>query len=127
MTDLKTPLAKVRGLGSAKSGTHHWLVHRITAIANIPLVIFAVASAVGLAGKGYDAWAAWLAQPLVAVLMTLFAMNIFYHLRLGLQVLVEDYVQGHGSKFVTMLLINFAVIFLAAVSVFSILKVAFGG
>lgn len=127
MADMKTPLAKVRGLGSAKDGTHHWLAHRITAIANIPLILFVVVSFVGNAGKGHAEWVAWLKQPIVSVLMILFIANMVHHMRLGLQVLIEDYVHDHGLKFASMIALTFASVLIAALSIFSILRIAFGG
>jgi succinate dehydrogenase / fumarate reductase membrane anchor subunit len=127
MTDMKTPLAKVRGLGSAKDGTHHWWMQRVTAVANLPLVIFMVVSFVGNAGKDHAAWTAWLAQPLVSVLVILFVANFCYHMRLGLQVIVEDYVHDHGAKIATMLAITFATVLVAALCIFSVLRIAFGG
>ncbi|WP_262693928.1 succinate dehydrogenase, hydrophobic membrane anchor protein [Kordiimonas aquimaris] len=127
MTDMKTPIAKVRGLGSAKDGTHHWLSQRVTAIANIPLILFVVVSFVGNAGKGHAEWVAWLKQPVVSVLMILFVANLVYHMRLGLQVVIEDYVHDHGTKFASMILITFACVLIGALSIFSILRIAFGG
>jgi len=124
---MKTPLAKVHGLGSAKDGTHHWWVQRLTALANIPLVIFMVVSFVGNAGKGHAEWVAWLKQPLVSVLVILFVANFVYHMRLGLQVIVEDYVHDKGTKVATMVLITFACVLIAALSIFSVLRIAFGG
>lgn len=127
MSDMNTPLSKVRGLGSAKDGTHHWLTHRITAVANIPLTIFFVVSIVGNAGKGHAEWVAWIKQPLVSVLLILFIANFTHHMRSGLQEVVEDYVHNHGPKFVATLAIKFACILIAALSIFSILRIAFGG
>ncbi len=127
MKDMKTPIAKVRGLGSAKGGTHHWLTHRVTAIANIPLVIFFVVSFVGNAGKGHAEWVAWLKQPIASVLMILFVANMVYHMRLGLQVLIEDYVYDPGTKFASMIALTFSCVLIAALSIFSILRIAFGG
>ena len=127
MADMKTPLAKVHGLGSAKDGTHHWMVQRMTALANIPLVIFMVVSFVGNAGKGHAEWVAWLKQPLVSVLVILFVANFVYHMRLGLQVVVEDYVHDKGTNIATMVLITFACVLIAALSIFSVLRIAFGG
>ncbi len=127
MTDFKTPLAKVRGLGSAKDGTHHWLAHRITALANIPLVLFVVVSFVGNAGKRHAEWVAWLKQPLVSVLLILFIANFTHHMRSGLQVLIEDYVHTAGTKMFSLIMVNFACILIAAISIFSILRIAFGG
>lgn len=127
MTDMKAPLEKVRGLGSAKNGTHHWWVHRITALANIPLVIFVVVSFVGNANHGHAEWAAWLQQPLAAVLMVLFVANICYHLRLGLQVVIEDYIHNKSNKVAAMMAVTFGTVLMAGLGIFSILKVAFGG
>jgi succinate dehydrogenase / fumarate reductase membrane anchor subunit len=127
MTDMKTPLAKVRGLGSAKDGTHHWWLQRVTAIANIPLVIFMVISFVGNVGKSHAEWVAWLKQPFASVLVILFIANFVYHMRLGLQVLVEDYVHDHGTKIASMLVLTFACVLIAALSIFSVLRIAFGG
>ncbi|TNE62398.1 MAG: succinate dehydrogenase, hydrophobic membrane anchor protein [Alphaproteobacteria bacterium] len=126
MADFKTPLAKVRGLGSAKDGTHHWWLQRVTAVANIPLVIFMVVSFVGNAGKDHAAWVAWLKQPLVSVIVILFIANTVYHMRLGLQVLVEDYVHG-GTKVASMLAISFTCVLIASLAIFSVLRIAFGG
>jgi len=127
MTDFNTPLSKVRGLGSAKDGTHHWWVQRVTAVANIPLILFVVISFVGNAGKGHADWVAWLKQPVVSVLMILFIMNVVYHMRLGLQVVIEDYVHSHGLKVASLLLITFACVLIAALSIFSVLRIAVGG
>ena len=127
MADFKTPLAKVRGLGSGKTGTHHWLMQRVTAIANIPLSLFMLVSFFGLAGKGHTDWVAWLQQPVVAVLVSLFLLNTLHHMRLGLQVFIEDYVHSAGSKMAALLAVNFAAVLMAALGVFSVLKVAFAG
>ncbi|WCL54023.1 succinate dehydrogenase, hydrophobic membrane anchor protein [Gimibacter soli] len=127
MSDFKAPLAKVRGLGSAKEGTHHWWVQRMSGVANIPLTLFVVTSFIGNAGKPYADWVSWLQQPLVAVLMLLFVLNVTWHLRLGLQVMVEDYVHTKMNKIIVMTAITFGTILLAALGAFSILKIAFGG
>ena len=123
MTDFKTPLGKIRGLGSAKDGAHHWWVQRVTALANIPLVIFFIASLIGNLGQDLETWRAWLAQPVVAVLMILFVANLFYHMRLGLQVFIEDYVRG-ATKVVLMIGLTFVTVLLAALGIFSILSIA---
>ncbi|PCI63367.1 MAG: succinate dehydrogenase, hydrophobic membrane anchor protein [Kordiimonadales bacterium] len=127
MTDFNNPLAKVRGLGSAKQGSAAWLTHRITAIANVPLVIFFVVSFVGNAGKGHAEWVAWLKQPLVSVLLILFIANFTHHMRAGLKEVVEDYIQSHGTKFTVNLLITFVCVLIAGLSIFSVLRIAFGG
>lgn len=127
MTDMKAPLAKVRGLGSAKNGTHHWWVHRITALANIPLTIFVLVSFIGNLHKTYADWVAWLQQPVAAVMMVLFVANIMHHLRLGLQVLIEDYVHNKSNKIAAMMAVTFGTVLMGALGIFSILKIAFGG
>ena len=125
MTDMKTPLAKVHGLGSAKDGTHHWWTQRLTALANIPLVIFMVVSFVGNAGKGHAEWVAWLKQPLVSVLVILFVANFVYHMRLGLQVIVEDYVHG-ALKVVTLLGLQLLHWALAVAAIYSVIVISTG-
>lgn len=123
---IKTPLGKVRGLGSAKNGTQHWWMQRVTAIAMIPLALWFVASVVALVGADRAAVVAWLHLPLAAILMSLFLGVGFYHLKLGLQVIIEDYVHGEGTKIVAILANSFACTALAAACVFAVLKIALG-
>jgi succinate dehydrogenase membrane anchor subunit len=123
---LRTPLARVTGLGSAKDGTGHWWLQRLTAIALVPLVVWFVASVLSLTGAEQAAVKAWLANPLAALLMVLFLGTGFYHLKLGLQVVIEDYVHGHACK-VAMLIANaFACILLGGGSILAVLKLTFG-
>lgn len=122
-----TRVGRVRGLGSAKSGTHHWIVQRITAIGNLVLVLWLIASVVMLPGLDYGAVTGWLAQPLVAVPMMLMLVSVFYHLKLGLQVLIEDYLHDEASKLFALLILNFYAIGGAALGIFSIAKIAFTG
>lgn len=123
----KTPLGRVRGLGSAKGGTHHWWMQRVTAVALVPLVIWFVASVVGLVGADRAIVVSWLGMPVVSVLMILFLTTAFYHLKLGLQVVVEDYVHGEATKVITLMLVTFGCVALALASIFAVLKIAFGG
>jgi succinate dehydrogenase / fumarate reductase membrane anchor subunit len=122
-----TGIGRVRGLGSARGGTHHWVAQRFTAIGNALLVSWFVASLAMLPVYDHAAINGWLAQPIVAVPMMLMVVNLFYHVRLGLQVLVEDYVHEDGLKFATLVILNFFVIGCGAVSLFSIAKVALAG
>jgi succinate dehydrogenase / fumarate reductase membrane anchor subunit len=124
---LKTPLGTARGLGSAKSGTHHWIMQRITAVALVPLTIWFVFSAVALAGAGHGEAIAWLAQPINAVLMLLLIIATFHHLQLGLQVVIEDYVHAEGVKIASLLAVKLAAFALAVAAGFAVLKVAFTG
>lgn len=124
---LRTPLGRVRGLGSAKDGTHHWLLQRVTAVALIPLTVWIVASFVALVGADYETVREWMALPLVAVLFILFIATGLYHLKLGLQVVIEDYVHGEGLKIVSQMAVSFACVLVGAASIFAILKIAFQG
>ncbi|MGE5539570.1 MAG: succinate dehydrogenase, hydrophobic membrane anchor protein [Gemmatimonas sp.] len=124
---MRTPLGRVRGLGSAKEGVHHWWVQRLTAVALVPLMLWFVASLIQLAGADYAHVTAWVAQPVVAVLLLLLFVSGFYHLSLGLQVVVEDYVHEEPARIVSLVVVRFACWALAAVAVFSVLKIAFRG
>ncbi|MDH3700499.1 MAG: succinate dehydrogenase, hydrophobic membrane anchor protein [Alphaproteobacteria bacterium] len=123
---LRTPLARVRGLGSAKDGTHHWWMQRITAVALVPLSIWFVVSMIKLTGADHAAVSAWLATPVTAVLMLLFIIAVFHHLQLGMQVVIEDYVHGEGMKIACLLCVKLGSFALAVAAAFSVLKVAFG-
>lgn len=122
-----TGIGRVRGLGSAKSGAHHWINQRVTAAGNVLLLIWFLISLFRLPGLEYGEVVEWLAQPLVAVPMMLMVGNVFLHLRAGLQVVIEDYVHEDGLKFGTLLLLNFYAIGGAALGVFAIAKIAFAG
>ncbi len=121
---MKTPLARARGLGSARQGVHHWMHQRITSVANIPLVIWFVYSVVSLKGADYSVFTAWLSQPLNAVLMILFIVSVFYHAVLGVQVVIEDYIHNEGCKVVKLVLLKLVFTALAVASIFSVLKIA---
>lgn len=122
-----TGLGRVRGLGSARSGTHHWIIQRFTAAGNILLVLWLLISLNYLPGLDYEGVTSWLSQPLVAVPMILMLVNVFWHLRLGLQVLIEDYVHDDGLKFAAILLLNFYAIGAAALGIFSVARIALTG
>jgi len=123
----KTPLGKVRGLGSARNGTGHWWMQRLTALALVPLGLWLMASLVALVGSNHAAVLAWLDRPVPAVLMILLLCAGFYHAKLGLQVVVEDYVHSESLKLILQVLINFACVGLGIACVFAVLKIAFGG
>ena len=122
-----TGLGRVRGLGSAKSGTHHWWMQRVTAAANLILMLWFVVSIVRLPIVDHQAVVLWLKSPLVAVPLILLVVSVFWHLRLGLQVFIEDYVHEEGNKIAVLLLLNAYAFICGALCVFSILKIAFGG
>lgn len=121
-----TQLGRVRGLGTAKSGTDHWWKQRVTAIANAALLIWFVVSLLRLPDLTYATVVAWLRQPIVAVPMLLMIANLYYHLRLGVQVLIEDYVHHEGNKVLAVLLLNFFTLALGFTAMFSVFKIAFG-
>lgn len=122
-----TGIGKVRGLGSSKHGGKHWIDQRITAVGNILLTIWFALSLILLPNFEYETLAAWLSQPSVAVPLMLMLVCIFSHVRLGLQVLIEDYVHDEGLKFGTLILLNFYVVAAAAFGIFSLAKIAFTG
>jgi succinate dehydrogenase / fumarate reductase membrane anchor subunit len=124
---LRTPLGRARGLGAAKDGVHHFIAQRATAIALVPLVLWFVGSIVFYAGADYEAVRAYLAQPLVAILMTLLILAGFYHMRLGLQVVVEDYIASDGLRIALLLFVNFAGIGLAVACLFAVLRISLTG
>ena len=121
------PLAKVRGLGSAKNGTHHWIAQRMTAVALVPLTLWFVISLIGLIGAELAAVQAWLSSPFNAVMMILTLVAGFHHAQLGLQVVIEDYIHGHGAKIAAMWIAKGAAYFFGAAAVFSVIKLAIGG
>jgi len=120
----QTPLAKARGDGSAHEGTHHWLNQRITAIANLPLMVWLVISVVQMPGWDYAEFTNWLAQPLNAILMILAIISTYYHAALGCQVIVEDYFHVKWMKIGKLIGIKLFFIATAVACIFSILKVA---
>lgn len=117
-----TSIGRVRGHGSAHSGTHHWLVQRYTAIANLFLGLWLVFSLVTMPKYDYGTMMTWATGPLNALLLALFVVSTFWHARLGLQVVVEDYVHDHANKFAAMAALNLAAFGGAAASLFFIAR-----
>lgn len=123
---IRTPLGRVRGLGAARSGTGHFWRQRLTAVANIPLTIAVVIIIIMLLGRNQAAAAQILGSPLVAIIMLLFIASITTHMKIGMQVIIEDYVHGEYSKLALIILNNFYAIAVGLASVFAILKLSFG-
>jgi succinate dehydrogenase / fumarate reductase membrane anchor subunit len=122
----KTPLGRVLGLGSAKSGTEHWWMQRVTAIAGIPLVIFLIAFILTHLGASRAEMVASLSNPIVAILMALTVITLLWHMKLGLQVIIEDYIHTHATKFAALLLNSFFTAAMGVAALYAILKMSFG-
>lgn len=122
-----TGIGRVRGLGSARHGSLHWWQQRLTAAGNIVLLLWFIVSLLRLPALDYATVTAWIASPLVAVALVLLAANVFWHLRLGLQVFIEDYVHDDASRVGAILILNFYAVGAAALAIFSVLRIAFGG
>jgi succinate dehydrogenase / fumarate reductase membrane anchor subunit len=123
---LAGPLARARGLGSAKHGVGHWWNQRVSAVALVPLTLWFVWSVIHLAGAGQTEVIHWLSRPASAILMALLVIATFYHLALGIQVVIEDYVHRESVKIVTMLLVKGLIVLTAAAALFTVLYVAVG-
>ena len=123
---METPLARVRGLGSAREGGHHWWIERLTSVSTLLLSIWLIVSLLRLPGLDFRTITEWLQSPLAAVPMLLLVLSTFWHLKLGMQVVIEDYVHEEGWKFLSILLLNFAAVIGAAFALFAVLKIAIG-
>lgn len=125
MGDLRTPLSRVKGLGSARDGTSHFWHQRLTALLLIPLVLW-IGFCIAALPVEHGALLEWVRQPLVTVGLVLLVIAVFYHAQLGLQVVIEDYISSHARRTVTLLLSNLLCLFFGTVGVVSVLKIAFG-
>jgi succinate dehydrogenase / fumarate reductase membrane anchor subunit len=122
-----TELGRVRGLGSAHEGEESWMQQRYTAVGNLLLVGYFVISILLLPDLGYGSVRAWISHPVPAIALALLVVNVFWHARLGLREMIDDYVHDDGNKFAAFLLINFAAAGGMAFGLLSILKLAIGG
>jgi succinate dehydrogenase / fumarate reductase membrane anchor subunit len=125
-TDYRTSLARVRGLGAAKSGTDHFWEQRLTSIALVPLTLAAIIIVIALIGRNHAAVVQILGSPLVAIVMLLFIFATVYHMKLGLQSVIEDYVHGKGLKTALLIANLFACAVLWLACTYAILKLSFG-
>lgn len=122
-----TSIGKVRGLGSSHHGAHHWLTHRLSAISNLVLMAWLVVSFFLLSDFNYSTVIAWLSKPIAAVPMILLIFSLFFHAKMGLTVLIEDYVHEAGLKFAVLSALNLAAIGAGAFAIFSVASIALTG
>ena len=122
----RTPLKDVRGLGSAKEGTHHFIVQRLTALALIPLACWFLYFVVGLMHADYLTASDAVAKPWNAMLLIAFLVTMFWHAQLGMQVVIEDYVHSHGLALTAQIAVRFICILGALASVFAVVRIALG-
>lgn len=119
-------IKRVRGLGAARAGAHHWWVQRVTAAGNLLLLAWFAASLVLLPDLARSTVVAWVSLPLNAILLALLAVSAVWHMRLGVQVMLEDYLKAEGTRRLAFLLLDFYAVVIVAVSLFAILKIAVG-
>ena len=120
---MRTPLAKVRGLGSAKSGVHHWWHQRLTAIAMVPLVLSGIYLVFRIAGSNYNQAISLLQNPFYAAILLLLIITGFWHCMLGIQVVIEDYVGSEWGRITSILIVKAILILLATLSALSLFKI----
>jgi len=125
MNNLRTPLSQVKGHGSAKEGTSHFWIQRLTAIAMVPLVLWLTFSVASLPGMSQAEIRTWLSSPFTAVMMITLLLTGFYHAKLGLQMVIEDYIGNHGVRMAVVIASTMLCVFLAILGVFSVMRIAF--
>lgn len=123
---LDTPLAKVRGLGPAKTGVHQWAAQRLTAIALIPLGLWFIYSLLRMPEMDHTVATNWILSPLVAVFLLLFIIALFYHMQLGLQIVLEDYIHCKTIKFISLIALKLASFFAGLAAVVAVMKIYLG-
>lgn len=126
MADMRTPLNRVRGLGSARGGTDHFWRQRLTAVSNLPLILFFIGFVVAYSGAPYEEVRAALSNPVIALLIGFTFLSVLYHMRIGMQVIIEDYVHAEGAKIALIMLNTFFPIVVGAIALFSLLRIVFG-
>ena len=123
---IRTPLSRVRGLGAAHSGTEHFWRQRLTAVANIPLTIAVIVIFIMLLGRNQTYVAQIIGSPVVAVIMLLFVISVTTHMRIGMQVVIEDYVHDEPARLILLMLNTYFSLAVALASAYGILKLSFG-
>jgi succinate dehydrogenase / fumarate reductase membrane anchor subunit len=124
--DMRTPLSRVKGLGASGHGAGHWWVHRLTAVSNVPLIVAFVVIVAAMAGRPYAQAVGVVSHPLVAILLILCVLSVTNHMRMGMQIVIEDYVHDRGWKLLAMAANNFYAVVIAVACLWAILKISFG-
>ncbi len=123
---MRTPLARAKGLGAAGHGAEHWWLHRLSAVSNVPLIVAFVIIVAALAGSSYEGAIAIVSHPLTAIILILAVISVTNHMRLGMQIVIEDYVHDKGWKIMAVIANNFYAVIIAVACLFAILKVSLG-
>ncbi len=123
---MRTPLARAKGLGASGHGAEHWWLHRMTAVSNIPLIIAFVIVVAALAGSSYQDAIAIISHPLVAIILILAVISVTNHMRLGMQIPIEDYIHDKGWKLAVLIANNFYAVVIGVACLWAILKISFG-
>jgi len=124
---MRTPLSRVRGLGAAKAGTEHWWLQRVTAIANIPLILFMLGFVIAHLGASRAELVASVRHPIIAIPIALAFISVLWHMRLGMQVIIEDYVHTPALKLTALLFNTFFTLLLGVAALYAIITMALGG
>ncbi|MFH1558831.1 MAG: succinate dehydrogenase, hydrophobic membrane anchor protein [Pseudomonadota bacterium] len=124
---MRTPLGRVRGLGSARSGTDHFFLQRVTGLANLLLAIAFICIVISLAGESYATGRAALGSPVIAVIILLTLLSVTTHMRIGMQVVIEDYVHNEGAKVLCIIANTFFTVAVGLAGAFAVLKISLGG
>jgi succinate dehydrogenase / fumarate reductase membrane anchor subunit len=123
---MRTPLARAKGLGAAGHGAEHWWLHRLTAVSNVPLILAFVIIVAALAGSDYARAIRIVSHPFVAIALLLAIVSVTNHMRLGMQIVIEDYVHQKGWKLVALGANNFYAVAVAVACLYAIVKVSLG-
>lgn len=124
---MRTPLGRVRGLGAARSGTDHFFLQRVTGAANLLLMIAFICIVISLAGESYAAARAAIGSPFVAIVLLLTLLSVTTHMRIGMQVIIEDYVHGEAMKVLCIVANTFFTVAVGLAGAFAVLKISLGG
>jgi len=127
MNDLRTPLARAKGLGSAKEGVGHWWSQRLSSLLMMPLVLWLGFSVAFLPQASHAELTQWISSPAITVGLVLLILTVFYHAQQGLQVVIEDYVSTHWQRTAAIIAVSFLCLLLAVIGVIAVLRIALGG